>query len=110
MESPETVNISLSNHTTLCSTDKILILYSIMYPPVHGKDFKTSNIEDADERGTLALGAVQRAIDAHHNPFKETFVQSLANGFHCKFTLKETFRNYQYVKWYITTALILSTF
>ena len=57
------------------------------HTPVHGKDLKTSNIQDADEGGSLALGAVQGAVDTHHNPLEEPLVQSLANGLYSKLTL-----------------------
>ena len=51
------------------------------------KDFKTGHIENADERGSLALGAIQRAVDARHQPTEHAFVAGLRNGFHGELNL-----------------------
>ena len=59
------------------------------FVPVESKYFKTSNIEDADERSSLTLGAVQRPVDSHDDPLEEPLIESLADGLHSKLALKQ---------------------
>ena len=51
------------------------------------EDLKPSNIQDANEAGPLALGAVQGLVDPHHHPLEQTLVQGLGDGLHCKLNL-----------------------
>ena len=47
------------------------------------KYLKSSNVENSDEGGTLALGAVERLVDASDHPLEELLIHSLADGLHC---------------------------
>lgn len=51
------------------------------------EDFKTSHIEDADEAGALSLGAVERAVDAVHQPLEHALVAGFADGFNSELDL-----------------------
>ena len=53
----------------------------------HLENLKAGDVKDPDEAGPLALGAVQRLVDAHHDPLEHALVQSLGNGLHCKLHL-----------------------
>jgi len=43
----------------------------------HLEDFKASNVEDANERSPLSLGAVEGFVDACHQPFEHALVACL---------------------------------
>ena len=43
------------------------------------EDLKASDVEDANETGTLSLGAVQGPVDPGDDPLEEAFVHSLAD-------------------------------
>jgi hypothetical protein len=51
------------------------------------KDLKSGNVEDADERGALALGAVQGPVDPRHDPLEEALEHGLGDGLHGKLDL-----------------------
>ena len=46
----------------------------------HVKDLEPGDIEDAEEAGALALSAVQRAVDAGHQPLEQALVARLRDG------------------------------
>lgn len=54
------------------------------------EDFKSSDIEDADEWGPLSAGSVQRLVDPEDQPPEHPLVQSLSNGLHSKLHLTKT--------------------
>lgn len=54
------------------------------------EDLETRHIEDADEGGALALGAVERAVDAVDQPAEHALVASLGDGLHSKLHLGTT--------------------
>ncbi len=54
------------------------------------EDLEAGHVEDADEGGALALGPVQRAVDAVHQPAEHALVARLRNRLHRKLHLKET--------------------
>ena len=51
------------------------------------KDLEAGNVEDADEGGALALGAVERAVDAGDDPLEEPLVHRLRYRLHGKLHL-----------------------
>ena len=46
---------------------------------IYLKYFKTSYIQDTNERGTLSLASIQRLVDTLHNPLEHSFVNSLGD-------------------------------
>ncbi len=40
------------------------------------EDLKSSNIQDSDEGGARAKGAVEGLVDTEHHPLEETLVES----------------------------------
>jgi hypothetical protein len=57
-----------------------LSFLEVKFSKVYLEDLETGDIEDADERGTLALGAVERLVDANDEPPEELLVQGLGEG------------------------------
>ena len=53
-----------------------------LFEAVEVEDLEAGNVEDADEGGALALGAVQRPVDASHDPLEEALVHRLGDGLH----------------------------
>lgn len=53
------------------------------------EDFKTSNIEDAYEGGSLSLSAVQSSVDPVDQPSEQTLVRGLRQGLNSKVSLEE---------------------
>lgn len=51
------------------------------------KDLESGNVEDADEGGALALGAVEGAVDAGDDPLEEPLVHRLRYRLHGKLHL-----------------------
>ncbi len=51
------------------------------------EDLKASDVEDANEAGTLSLGAVQGPVDPGHDPLEEAFVHRFADGLDGEFDL-----------------------
>lgn len=54
----------------------------------HLKDLKTSDIQNANERGPLTFGPVQGFVDAMNQPAKESLIGCLSKGFNSKVSLK----------------------
>ena len=52
-----------------------------LFEAVEAKDFEASNVEDADEASSLALGPVQWAVDPVHDPLEQPFESGLGDGF-----------------------------
>lgn len=52
------------------------------------KNFKSSNIQDSNERCSLTFGPVQSFIDAMNEPAKEPLVGSFCQCFYCKICLQ----------------------
>lgn len=51
------------------------------------KDLKPSDIEDADEGGSLPLGLVQRLIDPEHQPAEHPLIRSFGQSLDGKLRL-----------------------
>lgn len=51
------------------------------------KDLKASNIEDADEGGSLSLGLVQRLIDPEHQAAEHSLIGSFGQSLNSKLCL-----------------------
>lgn len=52
------------------------------------ENFKTSNVQDADEGGALPLGPVQGFVNAMDQPTKQTFVCCFTKGLYSKVSLQ----------------------
>lgn len=52
------------------------------------KDFKSSNIQDANEGSPLSLSPIQSFVDTVNKPAKKPFICSFCQGFYCKVCLK----------------------
>lgn len=52
------------------------------------EDLEASNVQDANEGGSLAFGPVQGFVDAVHEPAEQALVGGLCQGFHCKVRLQ----------------------
>lgn len=48
------------------------------------KDLKPSNVQDTQERGTLALGFVQSLVDTGQDATEQTLIHGFGQGLHCK--------------------------
>lgn len=51
------------------------------------KDLKSSNVQDANERGSLSLGLVQSFIDSQHQPAEHPLVRGFGQSLDCKLSL-----------------------
>lgn len=60
----------------------------------HLEDLKSSDVQDPDERGPLALSAVQGSVDPVHQPAEQTLICGLRQSLHCKVSLN-THKNEQ---------------
>lgn len=54
---------------------------------VYLEDLKASNIQDANERGSLSLGLVECFVDPHDEPAEHPLICGLSEGFHGKLCL-----------------------
>jgi len=51
------------------------------------EDLESSDVKNADERRSLALGAINRTVDALHDPLEHSFIDCFADCFHGKLHL-----------------------
>lgn len=51
--------------------------------------FKTGNVQDADEGGTLPFGPVQSFVDAVDEPAEQTFIRGFRQSLHSKVSLED---------------------
>lgn len=51
------------------------------------KDLKAGNVQDTNEACTLSPGAIQRLVEAHHNPLEHALIESFSNGLNSKLHL-----------------------
>lgn len=65
----------------------IRIIDTELFKAVKMEDLKTSNVQNANETGSLSLGPIQRSIDSADNPLEKSLIKSFGNGFHSKFDL-----------------------
>lgn len=52
------------------------------------KDFKSSNIQNSNERRSLSFGPVQSFVNAVNKPAEEALVGGFCQSFHCKVCLE----------------------
>lgn len=57
-------------------------------PSAHLEDLKSSNIQDADEGGSLPLPAVQSSVDPVNQPPEQTLVRRLCQSLNGKVRLQ----------------------
>lgn len=65
----------------------VRVIYAELLERVQLEDFESCHVEDTDEGGALALGPVERPVDAVDKPSEHSFVASLRDCFHCEFDL-----------------------
>ena len=76
-----------------------------LFERVELEDLKAGHVQDADEGSTLTFGAVQRAVDAPHQPAEHALVTRFRNGFDGKFNLQIRHHHYHHCYDLITVGL-----
>ncbi len=75
--------------------------------PAHLEDLKSSDVQDPDERGPLALSAVQGSVDPVHQPAEQTLICGLRQSLHCKISLNTHTELNKNIKMYVSITALL---
>ena len=80
---PSVGEVWIFSGTTHCNKQ----YFVINYPTVYLKDFKSCNVENANEWSTFTLCSIKRLVDSWHDPFEHSLIKRLWDSLNGKLCL-----------------------